>query len=104
MFLVDTNASAQNLIAKNNPPRVQISYEVYTKGATLAVSLPFVAGIMADLAGTTPRAVDYKDRDFTQLDNDSFDQFMGRIAPSVNVAWTNAAGDPAGDTLAFATM
>ena len=53
MFLVDTKTSAQKLIAKDNPPRVQITYEVYTKGATLAVSLPFVAGIMADLAGQT---------------------------------------------------
>lgn len=104
MFLVDTKTSAQNLIAKDNPPRVQISYEVYTKGATLSVQLPFVAGVMADLAGATHRKIAYSDRDFIQLDNDSFEQFMDRIAPSVKVVWTDANGDDAGDTLGFATM
>ena len=104
MFLVDTKTSAQKLIAKDNPPRVQITYEVYTKGATLAVSLPFVAGIMADLAGQTERAVPYAERDFIQLDNDSFAQFMGRIAPSVKAVWTDQNGDDAGDTLSFETM
>jgi type VI secretion system protein ImpB len=43
--------SSQKFIARNRAPRVQIEYEVELYGAEKKVQLPFVMGVMADLAG-----------------------------------------------------
>ncbi|MEM1436990.1 MAG: type VI secretion system contractile sheath small subunit, partial [Pseudomonadota bacterium] len=44
-------ASSQKFIARNRAPRVQIEYDVEVYGAEKKVQLPFVMGVMADLAG-----------------------------------------------------
>src|SRR5580704_7575657 len=43
--------SSQKFIARNRAPRVQIEYDVELYGAEKKVQLPFVMGVMADLAG-----------------------------------------------------
>ena len=50
--------SSQKFIARNRAPRVQIEYDVELYGAEKKVQLPFVMGVMADLAGKPeePRA------------------------------------------------
>ena len=42
--------SSQKFIARNRAPRVQIEYDVELHGAEKKVQLPFVMGVMADLA------------------------------------------------------
>ena len=42
--------SSQKFIARNRAPRVQIEYDVELYGAEKKVQLPFVMGVMADLA------------------------------------------------------
>ncbi len=48
--------SSQKFIARNRAPRVQIEYDVELYGAEKKVQLPFVMGVMADLAGKLCRA------------------------------------------------
>ena len=43
--------SSQKFIARNRAPRVQIEYDVELYGAEKKVQLPFVMGVMSDLAG-----------------------------------------------------
>ena len=43
--------SSQKFIARNRAPRVQVEYDVEVYGAEKSIQLPFVMGVMADLAG-----------------------------------------------------
>jgi type VI secretion system ImpB/VipA family protein len=43
--------SSQKFIARNRAPRVQIEYDVEVYGAEKKVQLPFVMGVISDLAG-----------------------------------------------------
>ena len=43
--------SKAKVIERNRAPRVQIAYDVETYGSPTTIELPFVMGVMADLAG-----------------------------------------------------
>lgn len=74
--------SSQKWLERNRPPRVQISYDVETGGASAKRELPMVVGILADLgASAEPMAK----RRFIEIDRDNFDQVMKTIAPSLQV-------------------
>jgi type VI secretion system protein ImpB len=76
--------SSQKFIARNRAPRVQIEYDVELYGAEKKVQLPFVMGVMADLAGKpveAPPAV--ADRKFLEIDIDNFDDRMKAMKPRV---------------------
>ena len=45
------SGSSQKFIARNRAPRVQIEYDVELYGSEKKVQLPFVQGVLADLAG-----------------------------------------------------
>ena len=63
-------------------PRVQISYDVETEGATETVELPFVVGVLADLSGQPKTALPaLKDRTFVNIDRDNFDQVLAKSTP-----------------------
>lgn len=66
------------------PPRVQITYDVETGGAIETKELPFVVGVMADLAGKPeqplPNLKDPK-RKFVETDRDNFNAVMQGIGP-----------------------
>ncbi|MCA9752825.1 MAG: type VI secretion system contractile sheath small subunit [Gemmatimonadetes bacterium] len=64
------------------PPRVHISYEVELNGAQVMKELPFVVGVMADLAGNPkdPPAK-LKDRKFVDIDRDNFDDILRSMKP-----------------------
>jgi type VI secretion system protein ImpB len=66
------------------PPRVQITYDVETEGATVKVELPFVVGVMADLSGAPKEALrPIPERKFTPIDRDNFNDVLSRAAPRV---------------------
>jgi type VI secretion system protein ImpB len=76
--------SSQKFIARNRAPRVQIEYDVELYGAEKKVQLPFVMGVMADLAGKPedpPPPV--SDRKFLEFDIDNFDTRMKAMKPRV---------------------
>jgi len=77
-------SSSQKFIARNRAPRVQIEYDVELYGAEKKVELPFIMGVMADLAGkpADPLAP-VEDRKFLQIDVDNFDDRMKAYKPRV---------------------
>ncbi|MBC8949531.1 MULTISPECIES: type VI secretion system contractile sheath small subunit [Xenorhabdus] len=75
-------SSGQKFIARNRAPRVQIEYDVELYGSEKTVQLPFVMGVMADLAGKPVEALpDVNDRKFLEIDIDNFDERMRSIKP-----------------------
>ncbi|TYB84416.1 type VI secretion system contractile sheath small subunit [Oceaniovalibus sp. ACAM 378] len=75
-------SSSQKFIARNRAPRVQIEYDVELYGAEKKVQLPFVMGVMADLAGKSEVAQPgIADRKFLEIDVDNFDSRMKAMKP-----------------------
>jgi len=74
--------SSQKFIARNRAPRVQIEYDVELYGAEKKVQLPFVMGVVSDLAGKSevPQP-GIADRKFLEIDVDNFDERMKSMAP-----------------------
>lgn len=77
--------SLQQWIARNRPPRVHITYDVETAGATEKRELPLVMGILADLSGDTVPAKTLREREFVQIDRDNFNDVMKAIQPSLKI-------------------
>lgn len=76
--------SSQKFIARNRAPRVQIEYDVELYGAEKKVQLPFVMGVMADLAGKPADPLPpVADRKFLEFDVDNFDTRMKAMKPRV---------------------
>jgi len=74
----------QHKLDRVRRPRVQITYDVETNGAMQKTELPFVIGVMADLSGQAKEALrPLKDRKFTNIDRDNFNDVMERSAPRV---------------------
>jgi type VI secretion system protein ImpB len=74
---------------------VQITYDVEIGDAIEMKELPFVVGIMADLAGKpTDPLPRLKDRKFVEIDRDNFNDVMGSVKPRVAFQVDNElAGD-----------
>jgi type VI secretion system protein ImpB len=75
-------ASSQKFIARNRAPRVQIEYDLELYGAEKKQQIPFVMGVMADLAGKpeeAPAPVD--ERKFLDIDVDNFDDRLKAMKP-----------------------
>ncbi|QHJ00990.1 type VI secretion system contractile sheath small subunit [Xylophilus rhododendri] len=76
--------SSQKFIARNRAPRVQIEYDVELYGAEKKIQLPFVMGVMADLAGKPEDPLPpVGDRKFLEFDVDNFDTRMKAMKPRV---------------------
>ena len=74
--------SSQKFIARNRAPRVQIEYDVELYGSEKKIQLPFVTGVMADLAGNPEEALPaVADRKFMEFDVDNFDDRMKAMKP-----------------------
>ncbi len=83
MAIISKN-SGQKFVARNRAPRVQIEYDVEIYGAERTIQLPFVMGVMAELAGKSnePQA-EIADRKFQDIDVTNFDERMKAIKPRV---------------------
>ena len=81
--------STQHKLDRIRPPRVQITYDVETRGSFVKMELPFVVGILADLSGNVddpqkPRPT-LRDRKYVEIDRDNFNDIMKNIGPKVDV-------------------
>lgn len=84
--------SKQKVIERNRAPRVQISYDVEHYGSPTTIELPFVMGVMADLAGQSESREARKppaERQFTEIDAGRFGKFMEALAPRVKARVPN---------------
>jgi len=76
------------------PPRVHISYDVELQGAQVMKELPFVVGVMADLAGQSKKAqAKLKDRKFVEIDRDNFDDVLKTMEPRLAYKVDNKLAD-----------
>ena len=64
--------SIQQKLSRVRKPRVHITYEVETEGASVMRELPFVVGVIGDYIGNAPQvpAKSLKDRKFIEIDRD----------------------------------
>lgn len=82
--------SSQKFIARNRAPRVQIEYDVELYGAEKKVQLPFVMGVMSDLAGKSEAPQpSVAHRKFLEIDVDNFDERMKSMQPRAAFAVPN---------------
>lgn len=74
--------STQHRLDRVRPPRVQITYDVEVGDATQKKELPFIVGVLADLAGQPAQALPkVKDRKFVEIDRDNFNDVLASIGP-----------------------
>lgn len=87
--------SLQHKLDRVRRPRVQITYDVETNGAMQKVELPFVVGVIADLSGQPKEALrPLKDRKFTPIDRDNFNDVLAKAAPRLAIKVPNRLTDP----------
>ncbi|HUR27988.1 MAG TPA: type VI secretion system contractile sheath small subunit [Planctomycetota bacterium] len=88
-------ASIHKKLERVRKPRVHISYDVETGGATVKRELPFVVGVLGDFSGNPANPLKpLKDRKFTQIDRDNFDDVMANVTPELHFKAENTlAGD-----------
>jgi len=82
--------SSQKFIARNRAPRVQIEYDVEVYGAQKKIQIPFVMGVLADLAGNPENPLPpVEDRKMLDIDVDNFDSRLKALKPRVAFAVPN---------------
>lgn len=102
--------SKQKTIERNRAPRVQIAYDVEHYGSPTTIELPFVMGVMADLAGVSETREAKKpvgERSFVETDAGRFNKFMESLAPRVKTRVSNtlpASGEAEADEELFVDL
>jgi type VI secretion system protein ImpB len=84
--------SKAKVIERNRAPRVQIAYDVEHYGSPTTIELPFVMGVMADLAGqseTKEATKTLQERSFVETDAGRFPKFMEALGPRVKARVKN---------------
>lgn len=86
--------SIHDKLKRVRKPRVHITYDLETNGQTVEKELPFVMGVMGDYSGDNVEAKKaLKDRKFSQIDRDNFDDLMSKINPQLNLKVDNTLED-----------
>src|SRR5690606_31526075 len=94
MSLNKRGNSGQKFIARNRAPRVQIEYDVEVYGAERKVQLPFVMGVMADLAGKSADELsEVAERECMEIVVDNFDERLKSLKPRVAFQVENTLTD-----------
>lgn len=100
--------SIHDKLKRVRKPRVHITYDVETNGAVVEKEIPFVMGVMGDYSGdNTETKKPLKDRKFSQIDRDNFNDVMSNIAPKVDMKVDNTLEADGGEmsvSLDFRTM
>src|SRR4030066_846255 len=82
--------SIHDKLKRVRKPRVHITYDVETNGALSKKEIPFVVGVMGDYSGdNVDKKKALKDRKFSQIDRDNFNDVMGNVAPQVSMKVEN---------------
>lgn len=101
-------ASTQHKLDRIRPPRVQITYDVEIGNAIEVKDLPFVMGILADLAGSPSTPLpSLKDRKFIDIDRDNINDVMASLNAQLPLRVENVLGGSASDLnilLSFRSM
>ena len=92
--------SSQRRVGRVRPPRVQITYDVEDGGATVSRELPMVAGVVSDLSGDGTDPVEYRERQFVEVEQGGVDRLMKRIGPKLEMTVSNEITGKEGDEIA----
>ena len=87
-------ASVHDRLAKVRKPRVHITYQVETEGATVTRELPFVLGVLGDFTGEPNKTLDaLQRRKFITVDKDNFNSVMASLGTALNLKVDNTLAD-----------
>lgn len=78
--------SIQKKLLRVKPPRIKITYDLETEGASIARELPVVFGIIGDYSGNRnpdEEFTNYQERNFVFLDPDNFNEVLKSFKPRV---------------------
>lgn len=90
--------SRQKFIARNRAPRVHIEYDVELYGAEKKIQIPFIMGVMADLAGKQEEPLPpIEQRKFLEFDMDNFDDRIKAMKPRAAFRVKNTLTDDEGE-------
>lgn len=92
--------SIQKVLTRVRAPRVKITYDVETGGAIQQKELPFIIGVISDLAGHS-ELPPYAERKFTYIDPDNFNEIMCSLNPTLNLTVDNTITPEEGDKLSI---
>ena len=80
------SSSVQHALLRIRQPRVKITYDVELGDAFEKKELPFVVGVLSDLAGeNASNLVDLRQRQFIEIDRDNFNAVLASINPMITV-------------------
>lgn len=100
--------SIHDKLKRVRKPRVHITYDVETNGAVAEKEIPFVMGVMGDYSGdNTENKKPLKDRKFSQIDRDNFNDVMSKISPQLSMKVENTLDNDGSEIsvdLAFKSM
>ena len=86
--------SMQTKKSRVRKPRVHIEYKVETGGAEVVKDLPFMVGVMGDFSGEpTSKLEPLRERDFTMIDRDNFDEVMSKMNAGLNLRVKNTMAE-----------
>ncbi|MCH9644967.1 MAG: type VI secretion system contractile sheath small subunit [Gammaproteobacteria bacterium] len=87
--------TVQTILTKIRPPRIQITYDVETEGASVKKELPFVVGVLGEYSGNAPSVPldPYKQRTFVEIDPENFNEVLAKQHPGVNFHVANKLAD-----------
>ena len=86
--------STQHKLDRIRPPRVQITYDLEIGDAIEMKEIPFVVGILSDLAGKPEVPLPaLKERKFVEIDRDNFNEVLESIGPRVTFQVDNKLAD-----------
>ncbi|WP_075188041.1 type VI secretion system contractile sheath small subunit [Teredinibacter haidensis] len=82
--------SIHDKLKRVRKPRVHITYDLETSGSVVEKEIPFVMGVMGDYSGDNAESKkSLKDRKFSQIDRDNFNDIMSKVNPQANLKVEN---------------
>ncbi|MBI0278607.1 type VI secretion system contractile sheath small subunit (plasmid) [Hafnia alvei] len=86
-------SNTQHKLSKSRPPRVQITYDVEVGGTESKKELPLVIGVIGDFSKDE---IPLRDRRFTHIDKDNFNNVIKGLSPSVDILVESALPEKEG--------
>jgi type VI secretion system protein ImpB len=100
--------SIHDKLKRVRKPRVHITYDLETNGSIVEKEIPFVMGVMGDYSGDNAEGKkSLKDRKFSQIDRDNFNDIMTKVNPQLRMKVANLLendGSEMSANLDFKTM
>lgn len=82
--------SIHDKLKRVRKPRVHITYDLETNGTVVEKEIPFVMGVMGDYSGdNTESKKPLKERKFSQIDRDNFNDVMSKVNPQLRMKVAN---------------